>query len=109
MKPHKHAEVLRGIADGKEFQCRKDSSWDWRCADLMDLIYNFNFEFRVKPEPTPDEVYYVVAEINNNVFKRNIIENNDCFSFLSKHKTTADNLKLTFDGETGKLMNAEVL
>ena len=104
---HKHAELIKAWADGAiiQFYAKERDKW----LDCLSPSWVIEVNYRIKPEPKPDVVYYVVAEINNNVFKRNIIDKNDCFSFLSKHKTTADNLKLSFDGETGKLMTAEVL
>lgn len=111
---HKHADVLIAIAEGKEVQYREQWS-DWRNADL-DVLEGtkdpFTFpdlEWRIKPEPKPDIAYYVIAEIEENHLKSINIAENNCFSFLSKNKTFSDNLKLTFDGETGKLKKAEVL
>lgn len=55
MAEHKHAEVLRAIADGKEVQCKYKDERDWEdynedlhaspldCTELL--------EWRVKPEP----------------------------------------------------------
>jgi len=53
-------------------------------------------EYRIKPEPKPDVVYYTLVDLNG-------------VSAWSKSRTVVDNVRLTLDGETGKLKAAEVL
>lgn len=87
---HKHADLIYAWAEGAEIQIRSTGgawfdgppSWDERC------------EYRIKPAPKPDVVCYYTADVNNR----------DVGKILM-----GDNLKLTFDGETGKLKSAEVL
>ena len=61
MAEHKHAAVLRAIADGKAVQWRLNSTWN----DYVDghpgcpLYCMDGTEWRIKPEPKPDVVRYV--------------------------------------------------
>ena len=48
--PHKHADILRAIADGKRIQHRPNSGWGWADADLETLIHAPKGEFRIAPE-----------------------------------------------------------
>lgn len=61
MTEHKHAEVLRAIADGREVQCKRNGEW-------LDYLSNSNsgftplthpcLEWRIKPEPrTPRRIW----------------------------------------------------
>jgi len=94
MAEHKHAAVLRAIADGKAVQWRLNSTWN----DYVDghpgcpLYCMDGTEWRIKPEPKPDVVLY-----------RALGKAGDCRPFEGA------NICLTFDGETGKLKSAEVL
>ena len=89
-KPHKHAELIKAWADGAEIECFSEGDW-----------YQTSFpswyedrEYRIKPEPKPDVVRY--AEVTSN------------WTGVLVQKEY-HNIKLTFDGETGKLKSAEVL
>ena len=94
--PHKHAEVLRAIADGKEVECKSLNCSKWENPASYNLYRNpitdDTWYWRVKPEKKPD----VVKEVT-----------------ISEHVIVWDglkpNLRLTFDGETGDLVKAEVI
>ena len=94
MNPHKHAELIKAWADGAEIEERyigDTEEWteftgDWSCPEF--------WEYRIKPEPKPDVVRMVEVPKH--------------FYSLST-ASPKDNLKLTFDGETGELKSAEVL
>lgn len=80
--PHKHADILIAIAQGKTVQMRRkgetgpDNDW-WESANVLQYINDENREFRIKPEtmtinghevPCPvreplaeDQDFYVVA------------------------------------------------
>ena len=93
---HKHAELIKAWVDGIECQFFNYGKW-WN------LEYLTQFEafddVRIKPEPKPDIVDYLfVADKKPN----HIPEIN--WVYLG----TA-NLKLTWDGESGVLKNAEVI
>jgi len=92
MKPHKHAEVIKAWADGAKIQGKEDDgvwvdikcpNWDWD-------------EYRIKPEPKPDTVQYIGIDKYS-------------MRWDSTNVAGRTNLKLTFDGETGKLKSAEVI
>lgn len=102
-KPHKHAEMIKAWADGEIIQRMYDAD-KWVDDDPTwgdDEIY------RIKPELKPDVVAFeeVRCYIDNKTKK---------ISFSCTLPSTANilslcNLKLTFDGETGKLKSAEVI
>jgi hypothetical protein len=60
MKQHKHAEVLRAIADGKEVQYRHSEMdrCEWTSIGCYEInpIHFPEWEWRVKPEPKPVKV-----------------------------------------------------
>lgn len=97
--PHRHAAIIKAWADGAEIQFRYNANIPW--SDVKGVCgWDVDCEFRVKPEPKPDHVYYGVFEMDGSV----ILES--CFT---KQHDVGDEIKLTFDGETGKLKSAEVL
>jgi hypothetical protein len=102
--PHKHAEVLRAIADGKEVECRYGPTGSW-CAYLdqsrlfSPLFCDEMYEWRIKPEPKPDVVQAAFAKQVPGGFT---------FTWVTMGFESA-NVKFTFDGENGKLKSAEVL
>jgi len=55
MKQHKHAEILRAIADGKEIQIasKVDSpKWeDWEAGTHWSPLDSHECQYRIKPEP----------------------------------------------------------
>ena len=95
--PHKHAALIKAWADGAEIE-RRDSDCYW--ISVNQPVWNTDSEYRIKPEPKPDHVYYGVFEMDGSIS----IES--CFT---KINDDGDQIKLTFDGETGKLKSAEVL
>jgi hypothetical protein len=106
MKPHKHAELIKAWAEGAEIQIYRPRWDDWK-DDLMPS-WEFDFEYRIKPEPKPDVVMY------SRVLSVQKHKDGAYYAWVSNAYTEmpsckADNLKLTFDGETGELKSAEVL
>lgn len=101
--PHKHAELLRAISDGKQLQRKGDTENEWiDCSEAAALVrLSMDMPTRIKPEPKPDfcALYKVSKESPdwcNPEFERMPVVN-------------GANLVLTFDGETGALKAAEVL
>ena len=90
-------EIINAIADGIDIEVRlkEDTHWlTWHREMMTPLeIDAEDYEWRTKPEPKPDVVKYGLA------WERIW----DC------KPMSGDNLKLTFDGETGKLKSAEVI
>ena len=93
-QPHKHAELIKAWADGAEIEFRWSEKDSWGQAQTL-TWYDECF-YRIKPEPKPDHVVYPSVA--------NSWEGNEKTQWFVKN-----HLKLTFDGETGKLKSAEVL
>lgn len=94
--PHKHADILRAIADGKEVQFKHRITHAWVQADYINPITHSELEWRVKPEPKPDVFLcrYIGIDVDNYLFLDAMADANIIF---------------TFDGETRKLKKAEVI
>jgi len=97
--PHKHAELIKAWADGAEIECRSPIT-DWGyCAPEWDV----RCEYRIKPEPKPDVVRYATTWFST-------VEDDHLLSqMLTEIITSSDNIKLTFDGTTNKLITAELI
>jgi hypothetical protein len=88
---HKHHNEIIAWANGAQIEWRKNERYNWSTA--VRPIWENDYEYRVKPTPKPDVVKsYFVAEDG----------------FYSNTKLVT-NLKLTYDGETGKLKASEVI
>lgn len=96
--PHKHAEVLRAIADGKEvqYQCQGEENWKDAKNPFNNPITYPEYDWRVKPEPKPDFLTrrYIGIDAHHYFFVDPMAEANVIF---------------TFDGETRKLKKVEVI
>lgn len=96
-KPHKHADLIKAWADGAEIEYLNvgaNSVW----AVAKSPRWDGQGEYRIKPEPKPDVVEKYFA---NGYTKYGCVR-------VAEH-WKRENLKLTFDGETGKLKAAEVI
>ena len=100
MKPHKHAELIKAWADGAEIQL-KGRNGEW-----IDIFPDWQeeCEYRIKHEPKPDVVWFVTAYLDQ--FKYQEVPQ---LTDIGQKGSALNNLKLTFDGETGELKSAEVL
>ena len=95
--PHKHAEVIKAWADGAEIECRENEHRKWMTVHTP--VWSNLTEYRVKPEPKPD----IVTECKLLGAYKAVLWNS------VTNTVPGANLKLTFDGETGKLKSAEVI
>ena len=97
---HKHAELIKAWADGAEIEQMvptakgglggwQEFSGDWNHLPAY-------YEYRIKTEPKPDVFFHCHMDQRG-------------FDSLTERFVDGDNLKLTFDGETGKLKSAEVI
>jgi hypothetical protein len=93
---HKHADLIHAWADGAEIQLKAIDGW----RDIQRPHWHDNNDYRIKPKP---DVVLLGA----------VLETGEagCFTTYASHEDSSfpDNLRLTFDGETGKLKSAEVL
>jgi len=99
--PHVHAELIKAWADGAEIEAYQGGG-SWKCVSSPE--WNMGTTYRIKPEPKPDVVYYGAFDIGDVRSGNRIIDS--CFTSMYD---AGDDIKLTFDGETGKLKSAEVL
>jgi len=97
MKPHIHSELIKSWADGAIIEVWNPDNEEW--VELKGYFAWFEEKtYRVKPEQKPDVVKY--ASIDSHKLEK-------CDLTFTKYVN--DNVKLTFDSETGKLKSAEVL
>ena len=102
-KPHPHADVIKKWADGAQAQYYALGEWH----DMVDEpIWYRDTQFRIKPEPKPDNVYELRTYEHTLSNKKNgwIIPH-----FAWPTDVAPATLRLVYDGETGKLKSAEVL
>jgi hypothetical protein len=94
---HKHAELIKAWADGAKIEFYNVFQ-EWVDADNPE--WKEGCIYRIKPEPKPDVIdYFCVTKHAINNFMPNIV-------WTVKNRA---NLKLIFDGETGKLKSSEVI
>lgn len=97
-KPHVHAECIKAWADGVKVQFKLNGDTIWHDLDNAGWSnWSEKTEYRIKPEPKPDVVKHVCLEV---------VEGSVCF--IHPHDEPS-NVRLFFDGETGKLKKAEVI
>lgn len=101
MKPHIYADIIKAWADGAKIEqrvCRnyENDIWtDWLPFDGTWKEDKVFLSYRIKHELKPDVVKYAIVDGYSGMF--------------CKQNYDRANLKITFDGETGKLKSAEVL
>ena len=98
---HKHADLIHAWAEGAEIEYRNKISEKWTLLHNNQPAWFDNFEYRIKPEKKPDVVKYFNAVYVGETIKY--------FGRDIEHKSESDVMRLTYDGETGKLIKAEVL
>jgi hypothetical protein len=91
--PHKHAALIKAWADGAEIE-KQANTGEW-FIDYRPDWHEYG-EYRIKPEPKPDVPYSLCLHLNT-------------WGELDDVRLGEPNLKLTFNGETGKLKFAEVI
>jgi hypothetical protein len=97
--PHKHAELIKAWADGAKIQFFTTSDNAWKDC-WGQPSWNLSTLYRITPELKPDVV-----------MTRFLHKKGDCLLAYSEaignlHK---NEVKLTFDGETGKLKAVELI
>ena len=97
--PHIHAKEIKAWADGATIQWGEIETGKWFDVDCPS--WGPDDKYRIKPERKPDYVYFATFET---VEGQKVLDSN-----ITSWKSAMDSLRLTFDGETGKLKSAEVL
>jgi hypothetical protein len=92
---HKHAEVIKAFVDGIECEGWLQYSEKWFSITIL-RDFDFYETVRIKPEPKPNIEEIVLASYGED-------------GLVIFNRAIPRNLKLTFDGETGKLKSAEVV
>ena len=96
-KPHKHADLIKAWADGAEIQIKQGGWW----FDIKDPGWYTCEEYRIKREPMPDVVIYSELQARTEL---------GLAIGLNRIKDMpSNNVKITFDGETGKLKSVEII
>ena len=100
--PHVHAALIKQWADGAMIQYKDNENW-YDVTSICGPVWAPNEQYRVKPEPKHDIVLYAYINLLN-------------YDTASIQPVTADTRKLkadtcmfVFDGETGKLKDAQIL
>ena len=90
---HKHYDCIVAWAEGKKIEVFSDSTGQWE--DLIGVPYwGNNFQFRIKPEPKPDVVKYLICGL------KSWVEVDD--------QVGHECIKIVVDGK-GRLKSAEVV
>jgi hypothetical protein len=95
---HIHADVIKAFVDGIKCEVQSDVTCIWH---PVEKLYQLEFanNARIKPMPQPDTVDYLFVANKDLI---HVPEINWVYEITA-------NLKLTWDGETGKLKSAEVI
>ena len=91
--PHKHAELIKAWADGAEIEVT-DGIEPW--TTTIEPFWRTDCKYRIKPEIKSDVVMFCYANVSG-------------IQRMTTRKYNSDNLKLTFDGETGNLIKVELV
>lgn len=117
MNPHVHKDLIIAWANGAEIEVKclthyaypEDATW-CNVSELDDVVWLPEWEYRIKPIPKPDVVLYspFIDCLKN---PHDTMAGFDSYytSYWSSRKQTEDRVKVTFDGETGKLKHVEII
>jgi len=98
--PHKHAELIKAWADGEKIQGK---AWQGKWFDTSRPDWLEENEYRIKPEPKPDNICFGFCPGLHDQDSYPRITN------IAMATDETDNIKFTFDGETGKLKSVEMI
>jgi hypothetical protein len=105
--PHKDACLLRAIADGKQMQTTSPfyhELWLDVSGDMALEQMRLGFPVRIKPDPKPDVVRFMVCATNFNVWTLEVAQD-----LIKRHASLSGIVKVVIDGETNKPKSAEVV
>jgi len=111
MPRHKHADLIIAWANGAKIEYWHAGHEKWLDIDANPSWW-YNVEYRIKPEPKPDIVRYARASFTEYHFKsfESMDDNKKrTGTYWSINKSGVDNIKATFDGETGELKKVEII
>jgi len=98
---HKHADLIIAWANGAKIQTRYKFSSKW--YDVVDTpIWTDYQEYRIKPEPKPDRIAYIKLSMLP-------VCDTPTWHVTCNQRPEGNNIKATFDGETGKLKSVEII
>jgi len=100
---HVHHDLIVAWAWGAKIQCESNQLGAW--VDDEHPRWYTNILYRLKPEPKPDVVLYGCVEMRKDIGVAARISHTN--ATISRMGT--DNVMFIFDGETGKLKDAQVL
>lgn len=105
-QPHKHADIIKSWADGAEIEVRyPDEGNLWRACP--NPLWSTVHEYRVKPTPKPDTFSYIA--VNDEYGVRRFTNLKDAQLYIGHQTEQFTILKLTYDGETGKVKEREIV
>lgn len=97
-------DMAKALEDGKVVEFETPNGWDVsirKARDFLDPSIRFDGKEYYRIRPKPDVVTYCAIPLE---------EGQSYFGFvMSEAQVDSDNLKLIWDGETGKLKDSEVL
>jgi hypothetical protein len=95
--PHKHAELIKAWADGSEIEMYETLSGKY--VPVKSPKWHESNLYRIKKEDKPDSIahFYAYCSVYG------------VFCGIAEKNLFEPNLRFVFDGETGKLKEAEVL
>lgn len=104
-----HADLIRTVLDNPDtvIQYRDRSASRWTDTQGNLAIYYMSgweeHEFRIKPEPKPDDVYYLgLYKSNTGLVSQTWKSRDHVYKALNSYEREAV-IKVTKNGETGKL------
>ena len=92
-KPHIHSKLIKTWADGAVIEVYDQFLSQWSDVHHNQPMWDKTKSYRIKIEQKTDDVYEVFISNCMNLYKNQI----------------HNNLRLTFDGETGSLKKAEMI
>lgn len=95
MRPHKHAEVLRAIADGEKVEYFNSPNNCWQEMDSITPLNYPELSWRIKPEPP------IVAEEH--------VYFSDLHGYSVFNKQFPTNIRFTFDPKTKNPIKVELI
>lgn len=101
--PHIHAELIKAWADGAQIQYKDNENW-YDVNNSFGPYWTPTTKYRIKPEPKPDVIKY--GKLIPDPEKELTYHIVGCTGKIDRN---FDNIMLVFDGETGKLKDAQVL